>query len=278
MILPYVYKLTNPDTNEFYFGYRYKNVGLGFPAGQDLGYHYFTSSKHIAPIFNQFIYEIIAEFYLADDAYDFEQELIKENFLSPLCLNKHYQKTNERGRWKNSGHTEETKKKMQGKIRSAAFKEYRSMAMTGKVPWNKGLSKDSDTRLANMAAARKKAGNDHQIGTKHSFERTEKVRSKLTGRSMTDEQISKMSNAKKGKTWEEIFGKDAAEQRKNTMARGARHGQARAVCTPLGLFGTIREAADKHSLCEGTVRAHCLSDSMKWAGWYYAGMEDITLN
>jgi hypothetical protein len=273
-----VYKLTNSNTDEFYIGYRYKNVGLGLSAEQDLGHYYFTSSKHIAPIFNQFTYEIIAEFYLADDAYDFEQELIKENFLSPLCLNKHYQKNNEKGRWKNSGHTEETKKKMRGLVRSAGFKNHRSRIMTGNVPWNKGLTKESDTRMADLSSSRKKAGNDHQLGIKHSPERTEKIRAKLTGRRMTDEQIIKMSNAKKGKTWEEIFGKDGADQRKNSMARGATHGQAKAVSTPLGLFGTVREAAAKNSLTEGTVRAHCLSDSVKWVEWYYVGMEDISLN
>lgn len=270
MILPYVYKLTNKTTGEFYFGYRSKNVTLGLSSGQDLGYSYFTSSKHIKPIFNQFNYEIIAEFYSANDAYDFEQELIKDNFSSTLCLNGHYQKSNEKGRWKNSGHTEETKRKMKGRTRTDEFKQHRSVIMKGSIPWNKGLTKDTDSRMANLSVARKLAGNDHQLGTKHSYDRIEKVRDKLTGRKMTVDQIRKMSDAKKGKTWEEIFGKDGATHRKASACQGANHGMSRAVITPIGSFSTVREAAIKNNLTEGTVRSHCINDSPKWSGWYYA--------
>lgn len=81
-------------------------------------------------------------------------------------------------------------------------------------PWNKGLTKDIDSRVANLAASRSKVGNNHQIGVKYSQDRIEKIKSKLTGRKMTEDQKHKMSAAKKGKTWEEIYGIDGARLRR----------------------------------------------------------------
>lgn len=57
-------------------------------------------------------------------------------------------------------------------------------------------------------------GNQHQVGNKHDEVRIQKVKDKLTGRKMSDEQKTKMSQAKKGKSWEEIFGEDGARKRR----------------------------------------------------------------
>lgn len=81
-------------------------------------------------------------------------------------------------------------------------------------PWNKGLTKDTDVRVANLATSRSKVGNNHQIGVKHSQDRIEKIKTKLTGRKMSEDQKLKMSTAKKGKTWEEIYGIDGARLRR----------------------------------------------------------------
>lgn len=81
-------------------------------------------------------------------------------------------------------------------------------------PWNKGLSKQTDPRLEKMAKRRSEIGNQHQIGVKHDDARIQKVKAKLTGRKMTDVQKTKMSQAKKGKSWEEIFGEAGAKKRR----------------------------------------------------------------
>jgi len=47
MILPYVYLLVNKETEEFYYGYRYKNVMSDTKSEEDLGIKYFTSSNYI---------------------------------------------------------------------------------------------------------------------------------------------------------------------------------------------------------------------------------------
>jgi hypothetical protein len=67
--------------------------------------------------------------------------------------------------------------------------------------------------------SRSEVGNNHQIGSKHSQDRIEKVRKKLTGRMMSDEQKFKMSTAKKGKTWEEIYGIEGAMLRRKQKGK-----------------------------------------------------------
>lgn len=88
MILPYVYKLTNMETKEFYIGMRSANKVI---AEEDLGFHYFSSSKAVKNNFHFFEKEIIAIFFDQESAFMFENALIKENFSNVLCLNKHYQ-------------------------------------------------------------------------------------------------------------------------------------------------------------------------------------------
>lgn len=88
-VLPYVYKLTNHDTGEFYIGYRFGN---SLPSSQDLGKEYFTSSKFVRPRFDEFEYRVLAEFFDDKDAFWFEQRLIEENWNDPNILNRKYQK------------------------------------------------------------------------------------------------------------------------------------------------------------------------------------------
>ena len=86
---PYVYKVINQETNEFYIGYREANK---LSPEEDI-VKYKTSSLKVKPIFEQFTPYIIAVFFSensGDDAYWFEQQLIKENIDNPLCLNGYY--------------------------------------------------------------------------------------------------------------------------------------------------------------------------------------------
>lgn len=82
-VRPYVYFGYNPTTGEFYIGYREAN---NKPSHIDL-FEYRTSSKTVEPMFDQMIWTILAEFDLGDDAYDFEQLSIYENWNNPLLLN-----------------------------------------------------------------------------------------------------------------------------------------------------------------------------------------------
>lgn len=108
--LPYVYMGIHKITGMFYIGYREKNVYLNRTSDVDLPI-YRTSSKYINPIFDEFNWQIIAEFFNGISAYDFEQSLIKEHWQDPLLVNRQYHVLNET-RFRNNGHSEETKQKL----------------------------------------------------------------------------------------------------------------------------------------------------------------------
>lgn len=90
MFLPYVYIVRNRNTGKFYIGMRSANKVV---AEQDLGVHYFTSSKHVKNNFSEYDSEIVAYFADQISAFHFENELIKEHWGNPLLLNRHYQKS-----------------------------------------------------------------------------------------------------------------------------------------------------------------------------------------
>jgi len=110
---PYVYIGTHKHTGEFYIGYREKNK---VNSSKDFGILYKTtsSSKLVKEEFHNFEWIIIAEFFTetgGEDAYWFEQDLIKEHIKNSLCLNKQYidrEKTSKR--W--SSTSKETRKKI----------------------------------------------------------------------------------------------------------------------------------------------------------------------
>lgn len=90
MFLPYVYIVRNRVDKKFYIGMRSANKVV---AEQDLGIHYFTSSKHVKNNFSDYDIEIKAYFIDQISAFEFENELIKQNWGDPLLLNRHYQKS-----------------------------------------------------------------------------------------------------------------------------------------------------------------------------------------
>lgn len=132
---PYVYIGTHKHTKEFYIGYREKNK---VNSSKDFGILYKTtsSSKVVKEEFDNFEWIIIAEFFTetgGEDAYWFEQDLIKENIKSPLCLNKHYiDREKSSKRW--SSTSRETRKKIsESKIGKNKNKTYEEMYGTEKA-------------------------------------------------------------------------------------------------------------------------------------------------
>lgn len=108
--LPYVYRLDNILTNEFYIGYRSANK---VPSHQDLGFKYFTSSKIVKSRFEEFNITIIAEFFNPQDAYDHEQYLIHCELGNSLMLNiRCFHGSNIRFNTLGKKHSDETKTKI----------------------------------------------------------------------------------------------------------------------------------------------------------------------
>lgn len=84
-VMPYVYMGTHRVTGEFYIGSRYTKT-LKHPSHVDI-HKYRTSSKRVKPVFDEFDWVIVAEFFDPKSAYECEQQLIYENWDSPLILN-----------------------------------------------------------------------------------------------------------------------------------------------------------------------------------------------
>lgn len=94
--LPYVYKLTDRTTGEFYIGYRCANK---VPAVLDLGVKYFSSSVCVKTRgFDNFTSQIVSELPDKESAIELESKLIDESWGNPLLLNKH----NRGSRFKNT--------------------------------------------------------------------------------------------------------------------------------------------------------------------------------
>jgi hypothetical protein len=85
---PYVYKGINQKTKEVYIGVRYAHTKHLRTPVDDLGHHYFTSSKSVKKIFDQFDWFILGQFATREDALEFEEQMIKEEWQNPLLLNK----------------------------------------------------------------------------------------------------------------------------------------------------------------------------------------------
>ena len=112
-IYPYVYVCTHKITGHYYIGYRSANSVL---SDIDLP-KYKTSSLIVKPDFENYNWQILAEFFDGDDAYDFEQQLISEHWNDPLLLNEqHRHQCN--GRFKTKPGrivSDETKEKIRSK-------------------------------------------------------------------------------------------------------------------------------------------------------------------
>lgn len=89
MFLPYVYKVVNRITGDYYIGMRSANKVV---AELDLGIRYFTSSKKVKENFHLYDPYIIAYFVDWSSAFEFENALIKESWGDPHLINKHYQR------------------------------------------------------------------------------------------------------------------------------------------------------------------------------------------
>ena len=187
MSKPYVYKGEHSITKEIYFGYREKNKESGLV---DL-FKYKTSSKKVRPIFDEFNWEIVAEFENGNDAYDVEQKLIYENWGNPLLLNKncHYNQKrfkSDKGRI----HSTETRDKIGkahiGKKRKPFTKETLERMSVAQ----KGKPKSEEQKLKQSLAMQ---------GRKQSPETIAKRVAKTTGKTRTQETCDKIGAIHKGK-------------------------------------------------------------------------------
>ena len=268
MNIYYVYMLLDPDTMiPFYVGKGKDNrASTHFKIKKKSDNP--RKDKVIVEIFSRnkiplikYVYKYLPE----DEAYNQEESLIKSygrmsfeknGILTNITINS--RPPSQKGRKKvfTETHKKNLSKSLKGKPKT----------LPG---WNKGLTKETDDRLQKSAESRKKTGNKHQIGQTYSQNRIDKIKNKLTGRIVPDEQLQKMSAAKKGKTWEEIFGKEGAAIRRQSSIFGASHHNAKKIHTPNGIFETMKSATEFYKLSDLSIRKRCLNTKEKWKDWYY---------
>lgn len=208
----YVYKLINPITNTVF----YVGKGSGDRAYCHQNFKDSNNNTHkdntIKSILSYGL-EVIVEFehknILHEDyAYELEKVLIEkigiEN-LTNICTDSRPPSRKGKTYTMTAEHKQSLSKALKGKSKSAPV-------------WNKGNTKETDVRIRESAKKRSETGNEHQRGKKRDPATVEKIKEKLTGRKMTDEQVSKMRQAKKGRTWEEIYGVEGATKRRAAKA------------------------------------------------------------
>lgn len=204
MIQAYVYSIKVLATGQFYLGSRGRNVTLGREPEDDLWVKYETSSKKIKAMIgtlgkNAFAAEVLAKFDRHEDAYWFEQALIKEKHKDPLCLNNHYVER------------DTNKRVFVGLAGVPKSEEHRRKISES----NKGKHDDPDRRRRIGEAQRGKIfSEEHRLklsiagtGRKHSDESKEKMRkpkspesvAKRVGRKHSEETLAKMRASKKAR-------------------------------------------------------------------------------
>jgi len=191
MLESYVYKITSKVTGQFYFGSRTNNVSNGRTPEEDLWKFYFTSSKVIKRLIEEYgvdSFDIDIIFKDADYAKCFweEQRLIFENRNNPNRLNKAYVNP-ETGKkvLTTFNETEE-----ENKIRSKRISENKKGRFNSNGHF--GLKHSEETR-------KKMRESQQALGYKHSDETKQKMRN----HKRTAEHAEKLGASLRGKPWSE---------------------------------------------------------------------------
>jgi hypothetical protein len=187
-VYPYVYLLTHRTTSQFYIGYREANK---LPSDQDL-LLYKSSSNEVKSLgFENFDSQIIAEFFDGESAFNFEQKLIRESIINPLCINKHYFKAGSLMFRRVGPHSQDTKQKQSnakiGKKFSLLHRQNLSRSKVGYKP-----TKESRIKAANWLK-------DKPLKTEHK----KKISESLMNHQISVETKKKISDKLKGKPWSE---------------------------------------------------------------------------
>lgn len=184
-VYPYVYRLDHKTSGEFYIGFRSRNT---VPAVDDLGTKYFTSSNLVKQRFSEFDFVVVAEFFDSNDAYDFEQLLIHENWGNPKLVNKSccYGVV---PRFTTAGMTmsDQTKEKisaaLKGKKLSAEHKAKLLAANIGRIH-----SPDDNAKKSKAHKGRKNTWN---VGRPHTPEAKAKMSAVHKGKTLSAESLAK---------------------------------------------------------------------------------------
>lgn len=189
MLQAYVYKVTNKETGQFYYGSRTNNVKKGRTPDEDLWKYYFTSSKRVKDMIedygiDSFEVEIVFRDVNYDKCFWEEQRLIIEHKENKLSLNKTYIDPTTGKRV--LGTQNETKEERDARVLKISENKKGRFNSNGHY----GLRHSEETRIKMREAQAK-------LDYKHS----EETRQKMKGRVVSEETRQKTRDALKGKPW-----------------------------------------------------------------------------
>lgn len=196
-VLPYVYICIHKETGEFYIGYKESNIKNNIPSHLDLP-QYKTSSMKVKPRFEEFDWVIVAEFFDGKYAYDFEQQLIFENFESNLILNEscYYGSVK---RFRRAGpHSELSKQKMSDRAKSRIY------------------TKDHIERATNNLQKYRETHEHFYKGKCRDDETKNKISKSLTGRKFSQERLDALPD--RNGVNNNFFGKHHSNETKNKIS------------------------------------------------------------
>ena len=232
---PYIYKVTNLETGQYYIGSQC--------SGKTVGVNYFTSStnKEFKEGFKTYGGEkynivIIKEFEDPDECGRVENYMIRDHMQlkDGLCLNRMCRCGNEKiFSTVGTHHSEETRKKM-------------SIAKKGRPTWNKGVPWSEETR--------KKLSETHK-GTHLSEEAKHKVSISKKGTHHSEETRKKMSIAKKGHpAWNKgIPQSEEAKEKISRVKKGIPSPRRIKISIEDVAFESITEASKYYNVSPSTI-------------------------
>lgn len=277
---PYVYLCTHKITGEFYFGYREVNLRLNIPSSQDLP-KYKTSSKKVKPIFAEFNWIILAEFFSGNDAYDFEQLLIHENWNNPLLLNQNCQYNTKRFK-----STIGRKLSLATRTKMSVSKKGKNTGPTnpmfgktgeaspnfGKQVSEETRQKISDSNLGKPGLAGEKNPMYGKLGVlnpRYGIPRTDEVKQKIRNANLGNPGLSGKDNPMFGRKWSEEHKKMLSKKSIAAIAlQGDNHIGTKKLKENVvkmmldGTHPTMRETVCEH--CSRSIKG--MSNYSQWHG------------
>lgn len=166
MYLAYTYLITNKITNQYYYGFRCKNVKLKRHPEEDLWIKYFTSSKRVKKLIEEygkesFDIQILLKDADHDKCYSYEQDLIAEHLSEGLCLNGYCRRTGKfscAGLKKSAETIAKIREANTGQTRSAEARERISLATMGEKNHNYGKHKSEEVKIKIGKSRKNKPG------------------------------------------------------------------------------------------------------------------------
>jgi hypothetical protein len=212
----YIYKMTHPETGEFYIGRRTSNK----KPSEDISYRgsSITWYKNLNKvIINEIlIKEILVEnLESQEELNEIEIKWISENIKNPLCMNAHIPNV---GFYTSGPMSEHSKKKMSIASKGKRKSEEHCKNIKERIISEETRNKMSKSKL-NMSDETKKKLSESQKGRKPTIETRKKLSESKIGHTVSEETRLKMSKAKIGQIVSDETRKklsDAAKNRNHT--------------------------------------------------------------